>query len=104
MDWLLPNPVIRLKTPAPGLIHATFGKRKSHLVIHLVNELGETLGQDGMGVTGCALSVPKASYKVTSARQLYPKTGKLNVRQTKEAAHISVPKLDSHMVVELSVR
>jgi len=104
VDWLLPEPVIRLKTPCPGLIYATFGKRKNHLVVHLVNELGETLGHHGMGVTGCSLTVPKSYCRVTSARELYPRTGKLTVRQTKEAAHLSLPKVHSHMVVELSVR
>jgi len=104
VDWLVPKLSIRVKTPCPSVLRSTFVKRKKKLLIHLVNDLGEKLGRDTMSIAGSSIVAQKAYWKISNAKQVYPTESRLNLRQTKEAVLISIPRIDSHMILELSVR
>jgi len=101
LEFLVPDPPVRLVCDNPEFIDATYYKQEGRLVVHCINRSVEAHGGAGLAVAAGTLRVDPSLVEATAARALTPEPVELEITRTNGRIELRLPEFKVHMLVVL---
>lgn len=99
LEHLLPRPFIRINTPTPHGLGATFYQKGNNLIIHELNLTITPQMGDVSPISGGTIQLQGPALKVKSAQMVYPRRAKLKALSFKDGVEINAPAVSIHNVI-----
>ena len=99
VEYLVPQPPVRVITSTPRGLGTTFYQRDKELIIHFLNLTINQMGGEVMSLDGGVIHLEGPFSQAKSATIVYPDKKELTLSKTRYCTEIKIPAINLHTVV-----